>query len=375
MRCLLPLLLFTFACGDNHDRPDAHPAIDAAPPDAHIVMPRAVAVAGDFGSPGVGTVSTLEINDLMMRQNISAGAALGDPVLRQYGERLYIVNRYGSNNITILDAKTFTLIDQLSTGMDSNPQDVAVVGTKMYVPALGTAGVLVLKPGMPTPSVIDLATPLGDADGKPDCVSAYAVGTKLYVACDMQTNFANVLDSKIAVIDTTNDTYVTSVTTPYKNPLGFFAQTPPGAAYFGDLLIPLVPDLADLTAGCIARVSTGATTTVACGPTNADLGGFANRIAIDDKTNTAYIAVAESFTVGKLRTLDLTNGTLGASALSTSSELIIDVAVCPGGDVVAMDQTTDASGLRVWRGTTERTTEALSIGMRPTVNALVCYDP
>jgi DNA-binding beta-propeller fold protein YncE len=375
MRRLLPLLLFTLACGDNHDRPDAHPAIDAAPPDAHILMPRAVAVAGDFGSPGVGTLSKLEINDLMMRQNISAGAALGDPVLRQYGDRLYVINRYGSNNITILDAKTLTLIDQLSTGTDSNPQDVAVVGTKLYVPALGTAGVLVLKPGMPTPTVIDLGTPLGDADGKPDCVSAYAVGTKLYVACDMQTNFVNVLDSKIAVIDTATDTYVTSVTTPYKNPLGFFAQAPQGAAYFGDLLIPLMPDYNDLTAGCLARVSTGETPTVACGPTNAELGGLANKIAIDDKTNTAYIAVAESFSSGKLRTFDLASGTLGATPLSTSSELIVDVAVCPGGDVVATDQTTNAGGLRVWRGTAERTTEAMSIGMPPTVNALVCYDP
>ncbi|HSD90719.1 MAG TPA: hypothetical protein VLB44_24510 [Kofleriaceae bacterium] len=375
MRRLLPFLLFTFACGDNRDLPDAHPAIDAAPPDAHILMPRAVAVAGDFGSPGVGTVSKLEINELMMRQNISAGAALGDPVVRQYGDRLYIINRFGSNNVTILDAKTLTLIDQLSTGTDSNPQDVAVVGTKLYVPALGSAGVLVLKPGMPTPGVIDIGANLGDNDGKPDCVSAYVVGTKLFVACDRQTNFQNVLDSKIVVIDTTNDTIVTSLTTPYKNPLGFFVQAPQTAAYFGDLLIPLMPSYNDLTAGCIARVSTGATPTVACGPTNAELGGLANKIAIDDKSNTAYIAVAESFTSGKLRTLDLSSGTLGATALSTSSELIVDVAACPGGDVVATDQTTNAGGLRVWRGTTERTTEAMSIGMPPTVNALVCYDP
>ncbi|HUS29706.1 MAG TPA: hypothetical protein VMZ53_14480 [Kofleriaceae bacterium] len=373
----LALSVVLVACGDNKDVPDARMGIDAPPPDAHIVTPRAVAVAGDFGSPGVGTVSKLEVTDLMMRQNVVQGAAQGDPALRVFGNRVYVVNRFGSNNITILDAKTLSVVDQMSTGASSNPQDVAVVDNKMYIPALGTAGVVVLAPGSPTPQVIDLATPLGDADGKPDCVSAFAVGKYVYVACDMQTNFANVLDSKIAVIDTANNHVVGQVITPYKNPLGLFAHAPQAAVYFGDLLIPLVPNFGDLTQGCIARISTvnPAAPTAACGPTNAELGGFANRLAVDSENNKLYIAVAESFTSGKLRTVDLSNGALAAGSLSKAGQLIVDVQVCPGGDVVASDQTTNATGLRVWRGTTERTTDAISIGMNPTVNGLACYDP
>jgi YVTN family beta-propeller protein len=372
---MIVLSLVLFACGDNADRPDARQGIDAAIPDAHVVAPRAVAVAGDFNM--TGTVSKLEITDLMMRQNVVTGAAQGDPVLRAFGDRVYVVNRFGSNNVTILDGKTLTVVDQISTGANSNPQDVAVVGANLYVPAMGTAGVVVLTPGMPTPKVIDLATPLGDTDGKPDCVSAYTVGTYVYVACGLLDSTFSSTMGKIAVIDTATDTVVGQVVTPYKNPLGFFARAPLAATYLGDLLIPLAPDFSNLTAGCVARISTvnPAAPTAACGPTNAELGGIANRLAVDNESNKLYIAVAESFTVGKLRMIDLATGTLASGALSAANQLIIDVQVCPGGDVVVSDQTTNATGLRVYRGSQERTTEAISIGMNPTTSALGCYDP
>ena len=69
---------------------------------------------------------------------MSAGAALGDPVLRYIDGKVYVINRFGSNNVTILDGKTLcSSIEQISTGANSNPQDVAVVGNKLYVPRIG----------------------------------------------------------------------------------------------------------------------------------------------------------------------------------------------------------------------------------------------
>jgi len=259
-----------------------------------------------------------------------------------------------------------------------------VVGNKLYVPALGTSGVVVLTPGSSTTTTIDLATPLGDPDGVPDCVSAYAIGNYVYVACDMQTNFANVLDSKVAVIDTTSNTVIASVVTPQKNPLGFFSRAPSTSPYGNDLLIPLAPNLfGDLTEGCVARISTTSPTapTATCGVSNATLGGLPNRVAVDATNNKLYIAVVEDFGFGanpasnKLRSYDLATQTLAATPLSAADSQIVDVAVCPGGDVVATDQKTNAGGLRVWRNGTERTTSAMSIGRPPTTSALVCYDP
>lgn len=382
MRRLLLPVLFVFACGDNGDNaaPDAAPG-DSVSADAHIVVPRAVAVGADYQN-GTGTVTKVEIGDLMLTQNVRAGAAQSDPVVRQYGNELFVINRSVGNNITILNAKTLELIDQISTGGGTNPQDVAVVGNKLYVPVYGGRGVAVIDRTTSTKTEIDLATPLGDTDTFPDCVSAYAVGTKVFVACGLLTNFSSMRDPKIAVIDTTTDTYVTSATLPYKNPFGLFQRTPVTSTFTGDLLIPLVdfgvfgdPNMPPmLNTRCVARVSTGATLAVGCAIQNADLGGYPTNMSVSQDGKTLYLSVAESFTVGKLRSLNLDTGAVNATAISPSTQTIIDVAACPNGDVAVTDSTTNMSGIRVYRGATERTTAALSIGMTPVATGLVCYD-
>src|SRR5687768_860161 len=155
-------------------------------------------VAGDFMSTGImkspattiadfmstGIMSKLEVDTLTMRQNLGT-VVQGDPALREIDGKLYIINRFSGNNITILDGKTLAFEEQLSTGANSNPQDVAVVGNKLYVPAMGTAGVVVLTRGSAATTTIDLSSldTMGMNDGTPDCVSAYAVGTKVFVAC------------------------------------------------------------------------------------------------------------------------------------------------------------------------------------------------
>ena len=65
-----------------------------------IQYPRAVVVAGDFMSPGTGVLSKLEVDELKLQQNVLASAVQGDPALRQYDGKLYVINRFGGNNIT-----------------------------------------------------------------------------------------------------------------------------------------------------------------------------------------------------------------------------------------------------------------------------------
>lgn len=383
-RCLsfVAFALAVAACGDNNNlsSPDAN--VDQPDAGPHVVAPRALAVAGDFGSPGVGSVAKLEIGELRMTLNVAGGAALGDPVIRYIDGKVYVINRYGSNNITILDGKTLKVEDQISTGTNSNPQDVAVVGNKLYIPAAGTAGVIVLTRGSNTKTTIDLSSldSVGPNDGLPDCVAAYLVGTKLYVACGLLDSFYAAEPGKVAVIDTTTDTMTTSITLPFSNPLGFFAKTPDDSTFGGDLLIPTIPDFTDYTTGCIARVSTGTTPSASCGPTNQEIGGFANKIDTAPDKSAVFVAVGTldssySNPTGKLRGIDLDSGMVWSGALSADSELIIDVAGCPGGSVVATDQATNTSGLRVWENLAERTTTAKPIGLRPTTSALICYDP
>ena len=335
-------------------------------------------LGADFQS-GTGIVSKLDVTSLTMQTNAIAGAATSDPVIRYVDGKLYVINRSVGENVTILDAKTLALVDQHSTGTNTNPQDVAVVGNKLYIPATGTAGVVVMtcprarrRRSRSTPRV-------GDPDGKPDCVSAYAVGTDVYVACDLlDAEFTPRGVGKIAVIDTTNDSVRTTFALPDKNPQGFFVATPASSAFGGDLLIPTVPSFDTFGAGCVTRVKPGTAPTATCaaGLSNMALGGFVTALAVGDKLWLSVVVDQNFSTVsGQLREVDLATGALAGTPVSSASEQIGDLAACPDGSVVAIDSTMNATGVRVYKNGSERTTSALPIGLPPIfAGGIVCYD-
>jgi DNA-binding beta-propeller fold protein YncE len=377
----LLLLTVLVACGDSTKQmPDAPVGADApmtsdAPPQP---VPQAVVLGADFSS-NTGIVSKLDVATLAMQQNAVAGAATSDPVIRQLGDKLYIINRSVGENVTILDAKTLSLVGQHSTGAGSNPQDVAVVGNKLYIPATGTAGVVVMTLPAGTTTTIALDSAVGDPDGKPDCVSAYAVGADVYVACDLlDQNFTPRGVGKVAVIDTGTDSVRTTISLPENNPLGFFQKTPTSSVFGGDLLIATVPSFDTYTSGCLARVTPGQTPAASCatGLHNSDLAGFINGIAVGDKLWLSVVVDQNFSTVsGQLREVDLSSGALASTPISPSSEQIGDLAACPDGSIVAVDSKMNATGVRVFENGSERTTMPLAIGLPPIFSSgIVCYD-
>jgi DNA-binding beta-propeller fold protein YncE len=377
----LILLTLLVACGDSSmQAPDAPPGTDGQGSGDAPSQPvaQAVVLGADFAS-STGVVSRLDVATLGMQQNVVAGAATSDPVVRQLGDKVYVINRSVGENITILDAKTLSLVGQHSTGAGSNPQDVAVVGDKLYLPASGTAGVVVMTLPAGTTSTLSLATAVGDPDGKPDCVSAYAVGTDVYVACDLlDESFTPRGPGKVAVIDTTTDTVRTTFALPERNPLGFFQQTPASSMFGGDLLIATVPSFDTYTSGCLVRVTPGQTPAATCatGLRNSDLAGFVNGIAIGDKLWLSVV-VDQSFTTvsGQLRAVDLATGAVASTPASPASEQVTDLAACPDGSVVVVDSTMNATGVRVFKNGSEMTTTALAIGLPPIFSSgIVCYD-
>lgn len=334
----------------------------------------AVAVSGDFATSGV--FSTIDVEGGTVTANALAGVAGGDPVVRRLGDELFIVNRDMGENVTILGGSPLALVAQLGTGGGSNPQDVAVVGDSLYVPALGTAGVVVIDRA--TRAMATIAIP-GDPDGHPDCVSAYALGTQVYVACGLLDGTFTSAGTLIAVIDSATDTVSTTFMLSEPNPVGMLIETPATSTYGGDLLIATAPSFNDFTAGCLARVGTGATPADhGCAVTNQTLAGLANHVAIEPDGGRAWLAVTGfsadfSSSFGRLHTLDLATGALSA-ALSPAAQNLNDVAACRDGFVVASDSTMGASGVRIWKDGAETTTAALDIGMPTGVgNNLACF--
>jgi YVTN family beta-propeller protein len=160
-----------------------------------------VIVSGTFVPGEAGVMSALDFDPIAVEPRVAPNGAVGDdPLLRKVGDELFVVNRAGGNNVTILDAATFAVKAQVPTGAGSNPQDVAVVGDKLFVPAFGTAGVLVVSRETGARVTIDLSAL--DPDGEPNCISAYAVGGEVYVACEvLDPAFSPRGPGQIAVID------------------------------------------------------------------------------------------------------------------------------------------------------------------------------
>lgn len=374
---LLALLLVA-ACDEHQSTPpDAgtEPQVDAAVP----AGPRAVVVSGDFDKTGI--MSRLDLDTLQVAQNVSpAGGVAGDPVVRKIGGKLYVINRFGSNNVSVYDAEALAFEEQYATGANTNPQDVAIAGNFMYVAVLGGKGVVKVRLSDGVASALDLGPALGDPDGNPDCVSAYAIGNKVFVACGLLDDFFSPRgNGKVAVIDTSNDS-ITVVTLPEPNPQGWFVRSPDSSVFGGDLLIPTTPSYTTYTTGCIARVSVGATPSAQCaaGLGNDDVGGFQTRLDVAAGGDLLWMAVGtldSSFQnpTGTLRAFDLASGAL-SDPTSPSTQLIGDVAACPDGSVVAVDRTMNAAGLRVYKDNAERTTAALAFGLPPAFgNNIVCY--
>jgi DNA-binding beta-propeller fold protein YncE len=135
-----------------------------------------------------------------------------DAVARWYGGLLYVVNRFGGDNIQVIDpAQNYATIRQFSVGNGSNPQDIVFVSpTKAYVSRYGSSDVLVVNPaaadGAPmTP--ISLAA-FNDQDGLPEMVRMIRVERYLFVACQRLDNFQPTNPSVVVVIDTQTDAVV-----------------------------------------------------------------------------------------------------------------------------------------------------------------------
>ena len=374
MKTVSILVLSLAACGGGTKaNPDA--AISQDADTSHSV---AIVVAGDFTMGHPGVLSKLDLKTMTVTKNAAPAGAVGDdPVIRKAGNLLYIVNRSDGNNVTILDATTLALVEQLGTGAGSNPQDVAVVGDELFVPVFGGTGLVVLHRGTNTIDTIALGA-ADDPDGHPDCNSVYAINTSLFVSCELlDATFTPRGNGKIYVVDAATKTVTKTITLMNKNPLGMFERAPGNSAIAGDLVVPTV-DFND-GSGCIEHISTDASAvSKGCLVTNTQLAGYAARVdfaTLTDGTVMMMMAVAAAdFMHANLQGYDVGAAMLWTSPLSPATEKIVDAVACPNGDLVVSDTTMAANGLRVYANMTETTTAPLPIGLSPqSAHGLVCY--
>jgi hypothetical protein len=155
------------------------------------------------------TSGTLGVVDLTTR-TITRDVAVvsGDPVARCYRGLIYVVNRYGYDNIQVIDpAQGYVTVRQFSVGNGTNPQDIAFASpSKAYVSRLGSPDLLIVDPST---GVERGAIPLAawaDADGNPEAAHLAVVGDLLFVALGRLANFVPADTGLVVVVDMRADT-------------------------------------------------------------------------------------------------------------------------------------------------------------------------
>jgi hypothetical protein len=388
---ILALFLLAAACKDDIHALDAPPApidspsTDGSTTDGASSPSLAVVAAGDFVEGTTGLLSSVGTVSHSTTENIAPGSVGDNPVTRvdTTAGFVYVINSDDGDNVVQLDTATLTVQQQVSTGSGTNPQDVAVLGTVFYVATLANAGLEFEDTSLGSAAkfaFIDLSCKAGSATCKagatiqavPDCNSVIAVGSNIYVSCELLTNTgddAPTGNGLIEVIDTGSNAVIANFNLQHPNPFGLFENLPDG-----NIAIPTIDF--ETGSGCLEEVNVTTNASAGCIVQNGQLGSgnYVNRMAVTADGKTLMLDVEnESPGFGALLPYDLAGSALG-SAISPTTEILGDVATCPDGNVVVSDVGSGSNGLRFYSKTAERTTGPLNVGIKPAAShGLVCY--
>ncbi len=158
------------------------------------------------------TGSFSAVNTTTHSPSCDVASVHSDARLRWYAGRVYVVNRFGADNIQVIDPSTYGTVNQFSVGNGANPYDIAFVSpTKAYVTRYERTDLWVMDPtsGAHT-GTISLAA-FADADGIPEMDRLMMVGPLLFVSLQRVNRNAGFIPtdtSLVAVIDTRTDTIV-----------------------------------------------------------------------------------------------------------------------------------------------------------------------
>jgi len=331
----------------------------------------AVVLTSDFSSSSLATLPVADPTSV----TIDTQTLHGDSVARAFGATVYVINRFGADNIQALDATNgyatrwqCSVADPDEPDASKNPQDLAVgAGGKGYVSLLsGGIAVVNLDTGADCAGFvekeIDLSS-LADADGLAEPTQMVVVDGRLYVTLQRLDNFVPTDSSVLAIIDTATDELDGSITLSAPNP---FAETKglplePGS---GKIFVAETGSFGALDGG-IERVDPRSGTAEGHFVTEAQLGGDISDFAIVSSTR-AYAVVSDADFNNSLVRFDPSTGQRQAT-LVTSSAFLPDIEYDPSTDQLFLaSQDFARPGIRVFAADdTEVTSSPIDTGLPP----------
>src|SRR5262249_20883809 len=107
---------------------------------------RAYVVESDFS-----TGSFSAIHAATKAPACDVASVVSDARVRWYDGRVYVINRFGADNIEVLDGTTYALVKQFSVGNGANPYDIAFASpTHAYVTRYESPDLWIVNPATGT---------------------------------------------------------------------------------------------------------------------------------------------------------------------------------------------------------------------------------
>ncbi len=342
----------------------------AGPRVATAAETQAFVYATDFSSGSIAAIAfgpprTVDPN---------VAAVSSDAVLRYFDGLLYVVNRFGFDNIQVLDPSSgYVTVRQFSVGNSSNPHDIVFLSrTKAYVPRYGSPDLWIVNPqtGAHT-GTISLAQ-FADADGIPEMDRAAVWAGRVFITVERldRNNFFLPTDSsQVVVIDPVTDTIVDAepaapgvqgILLPYQNP-----NTKLVVDTAGMLVVGCSGDLG-VADGGVVRIKPATLTVTDTEITEAALGGDINDVVLFDATR-GYAVVSDAWFNTLLKAYDRDAHSVTSTPFSTAGFYIADTEINDRGELWLCDRTPASPGVRVFDAAagTQLTSSPLDTGLPP----------
>ncbi len=318
---------------------------------------RAYVVESDFAT---GSFSSVEASTYAKACNVAP--VHSDARVRWYDGRVYVVNRFGADNIQVLNGTSYALVRQFSVGNGSNPYDIAFSSpSRAYVTRYESTDLWIVDPTTGAHvGTVSLAG-LADADGVPEMDRLQMVGPLLFVSLqrvNRNAGFQPTDSSLVAVVDTRNDTVVDcdpahpgvqGILLPRKNPVTpFVFDVPRTRLYLGcvGLYGPLdggivrVDPVALVADGVVAREDS--------------LGGDVLDLAWHDDSRAYAIVSDVSFNTQLIRWSPVSGRRL-ATLYNPGGFSLADAEVTPdGSEVWVCNSSFSSPGIRVFATSTDQ---------------------
>ncbi len=323
-----------------------------------------------------GGYATIDLDTLAAQTFQGSGIVESDNAVTAYGGRIYVINRYGFDNITVMDPSDLTApVVQFTTGNGTNPHAMAFVSdAKAYVSLYGADYLLIVNPTTGEEvGRVDLSG-FADADGIPEASAMVIVDGKLFVALqrlDRNSWFAPTDASYVVVIDTaTNEIVDADSSTPdTKDPIVLTGTNPQFLTYDNALGKIVVSETGSYGAqdGGLETVDPITYSAEGFFVTEGDLGGDVGALAVVDGAK-VYVVVTDSSWANDVAVVEKTDGSWQKQGtLGLPGAFIPGLALDGQGRLLVPDRDTTSPGVRIYDTATDQEVEGspVDVGLPP----------